>query len=390
MPTSHQSAGAVRTAGPGPAGRLGSALVRRAAPTTVREVLNSPGVPLDGSTRALMEAHFGHSLSAVRIHDDEYSGRSARAVNAAAYTFGAHVVFGAGSFRPGSEEGRRLIAHELAHVLQQASPVPPPGQILVGRSDDPAEREAEAAARALTLPEVAPTGHERPPRHGAAPHPGSNTDTKLRRRLIVDPPAAFDQIEEDFHEICPREFPAVSPGPEGIQSHCSANQNTGCGCLCDVTADPNRDYTIQVLPATVSFSSQVLADGTTATVPTSSLWPNTKGGSNPVVKLASKGSSVEFGFFKADGRAEWYTSWRILEHELCGHGRLRQTYGGGTGDRPQHDVTIDTENTIAGEHGQPARGHFADRRQGEAFYNPTGNRSRVAFYQTDGLHYEVP
>jgi hypothetical protein len=125
-------------------------------------------------------------------------------------------------------------------------------------------------------------------------------------------------------------------------------------------------------------------------VPSSTLWPNTSDGNDPDIYVESADSSIEFGFFKADGSASWYPHWRILAHELCGHGRLHQTYTGGTGNRPGHDATIDTENAIAAEHGQPARGHFADPRQGEAFYNGVGDRSKVVFYQTNGLHYEAP
>jgi hypothetical protein len=59
-------------------------------------------------------------------------------------------------------------------------------------------------------------------------------------------------------------------------------------------------------------------------------------------------------------------------------------------NRAAHDVTIDTENDIGAEHGEPARGHFADPRQGEAFYNPIGDRCKVVFYQVNGTHYEAP
>ncbi|HXR34873.1 MAG TPA: hypothetical protein VN754_02945, partial [Candidatus Binataceae bacterium] len=113
-------------------------------------------------------------------------------------------------------------------------------------------------------------------------------------------------------------------------------------------------------------------------------------GNDPDIFVETFNSTNEFGFFKADGSASWYPHWRILAHELCGHGRLHQTYSGGTGNRPGHDVTIDTENAIATEHGQPERGHFTDPRQGEAFYNPVGDRTKVVFFQVNGMHYEAP
>lgn len=85
----------------------------------VNEVLRSPGQPLDAATRAFMEPRFGHDFSRVRIHTDAAAEQSARDVNARAYTAGNHVVFAAGRFAPQTHEGRRLVAHELSHVVQQ-------------------------------------------------------------------------------------------------------------------------------------------------------------------------------------------------------------------------------------------------------------------------------
>jgi peptidoglycan/xylan/chitin deacetylase (PgdA/CDA1 family) len=164
-------------------------------PPSVHEVLRSPGQPLDGQTRTLMEASFGHSIeripvhavalgmaqsgnshseqtyereadrlaervltvgevsrrngsashwqaaaergsssntgtpftydfSQVRIHTDARAAESARSVNASAYTVGQDIVFDAGEFRPGTREGRRLLAHELTHVAQQQAGSP--------------------------------------------------------------------------------------------------------------------------------------------------------------------------------------------------------------------------------------------------------------------------
>jgi Domain of unknown function (DUF4157) len=92
----------------------------RLAPAIVREVLATPGEPLDRAARAFFEPRFGHDFSAVRIHNDSKAAESARATNALAYTVGSHVVFGAG--QPSREfEGQRMVAHELTHVVQQAA-----------------------------------------------------------------------------------------------------------------------------------------------------------------------------------------------------------------------------------------------------------------------------
>ena len=88
------------------------------APPLVHDALGTPGRPLEGADRASMEPLFGHSLAHVRVHDDARAARSARAVGALAYAVGPHVVFAAGRYAPGTREGRRLLAHEVAHTLQ--------------------------------------------------------------------------------------------------------------------------------------------------------------------------------------------------------------------------------------------------------------------------------
>jgi hypothetical protein len=91
-----------------------------AVPPIVHEVLRSPGQPLDAATRRIMEPRFGHDFSQVRVHSGRAAEQSARDVNANAYTVGHNVVFGTGRLAPGTHEGRRLIAHELTHVVQQS------------------------------------------------------------------------------------------------------------------------------------------------------------------------------------------------------------------------------------------------------------------------------
>ncbi|HTY31292.1 eCIS core domain-containing protein [Mycobacterium sp.] len=88
------------------------------APSIVHDVVSSPGQVLDGATRAFMESRFGHDFSRVRVHTSEHAARSARAVNARAYTVGQNIVFASGQFDQSSSAGRRLLAHELAHTLQ--------------------------------------------------------------------------------------------------------------------------------------------------------------------------------------------------------------------------------------------------------------------------------
>jgi hypothetical protein len=89
------------------------------APALVNEVLAEPGQPLQPAARAFFEPRFGYDFSAVRVHSDASAGRSALEINARAYTVGQHLVFGTGKLAPETDEGRRLLAHELTHVVQQ-------------------------------------------------------------------------------------------------------------------------------------------------------------------------------------------------------------------------------------------------------------------------------
>lgn len=83
------------------------------------KILRSPGQPLDSTTRDFMEPRFGHDLSSVRIHSYAQAAEAARSVQALAYTTGSDIVFGEGQYKPGTDSGRKLLAHELVHVIQQ-------------------------------------------------------------------------------------------------------------------------------------------------------------------------------------------------------------------------------------------------------------------------------
>jgi hypothetical protein len=117
-------------------------------PPIVHKVLSSPGQQLDSSTRAFMEPRFGHDFSKVRIHVDAEAENAARSVQARAYTIGRDIVFGSGAFMPDTREGTRLLAHELAHVVQQRSSGEDSlsMQIRVGESDSLQEQEADLIA----------------------------------------------------------------------------------------------------------------------------------------------------------------------------------------------------------------------------------------------------
>jgi Domain of unknown function (DUF4157) len=90
-------------------------------PASVDRVLASSGRPLEPALREDMEQRFGHDFSQVRVHAGDAAGQSAQDVNANAYTVGKNIVFGPSRFTPETYAGRRLLAHELTHVVQQSS-----------------------------------------------------------------------------------------------------------------------------------------------------------------------------------------------------------------------------------------------------------------------------
>lgn len=79
----------------------------------------SAGHPLPDSVRAFFEPRFGHDFRAVRVHTDASAAQSAASLNARAFTLGRDIVFGSREYAPGTTAGRRLLAHELTHVVQQ-------------------------------------------------------------------------------------------------------------------------------------------------------------------------------------------------------------------------------------------------------------------------------
>lgn len=130
------------------------------------------GRPLDRDTRAYFEAQFGQDFSRVRIHEDEGADASARSIQARAFTAGQNVVFRSGQFAPETEDGKRLLAHELTHVVQQ------------GYAEPMVSRKTEAHASDTPLLTAAPVMIQRddldagvagPADAGAGEHQGTFT-----------------------------------------------------------------------------------------------------------------------------------------------------------------------------------------------------------------------
>jgi len=106
------------------------------------------GQGLDSRTRGRMSEGLGDDLKDVRVHAGPDADALARSVSARAFTVGSDVFFAEGEHRPGTTEGDHLLAHELAHVVQQRG-APAGGGLTVSQPGDSLEREADSAADEL-------------------------------------------------------------------------------------------------------------------------------------------------------------------------------------------------------------------------------------------------
>jgi hypothetical protein len=145
------------------------------APAIVHDTLRSGGAPLPAEVSARMGRRFGHDFSRVLVHADARAEASADAVGARAYTVGHHIVFARGELAPATPSGERLLAHELAHTVQQdGSGSVLQRQIAVGGSDDPEEAAADHMAEAALRGDPAVVG---------APAQAMSSPLRLRRQL---------------------------------------------------------------------------------------------------------------------------------------------------------------------------------------------------------------
>lgn len=279
------------------------------SPDHVLNVISSGGRALDLQTRNFFEPRMGYDLSAVKLHTGDAAAESARRLNAQAYTIGRDIVFGGGEYRPDSEPGRHLLAHELAHVTQQNS-------------------------------------------------------NKLHRRLKVnaadsdDPTTAISMIEPMVTQLCPDFETDATTGVVRPRSGtpCPTDPNTasdyraeysavaassnplGCCCLCTMTRPWGDDWDIIVTstggPSASESEHRIRMTPTSgAGAPELRHWT-----SGPVETAATQPAVEAFG------------------HELCGHAALMKirAHEGATTDRAyddQHDSTVRVQNALAVEMG---------------------------------------
>jgi hypothetical protein len=183
------------------------------APAIVHEVLRSAGQPLDAGTRSFFEPRFQHDFGRVRVHVGGRETESAQALNALAYTVGTDIVFAASRYEPHSAAGRRLLAHELTHVVQQSDP-------LKSSSGQPAERRHGVTA-------VTPVGAVPPAVQRQAADVGMERTpvAKGRRRPMFADRAAVQQAEQTRLSILDAAINQLGPVFEAMKRQ-RANEPT--------------------------------------------------------------------------------------------------------------------------------------------------------------------
>ena len=320
-----------------------------AAPSRpVAGTLRGGGRPLSDSTRSYFEPRFGHDFSPVRVHSDAAAADAAHHLRARAFTYGRHVTFGAGQYSPGTTEGRRLLAHELTHVVQQGGGAPGAGMpqaLSIQRSADP------MIQRAMT---VDPT-HSIPLPHGVMGPPEPLTNAVERMMSTTCPAGKFQvnpgtgavtvgvngfcqpEVDDDPAFVGPLRSPAASSATP-----------VGCECLCDVV-DHARVTTVEFHPGSPSET------------------PGAQVGSGPGQGGVQTDPTVRIdprfqGQYRINGHWVDVPIHLLFSHELCGHALpgMRGTHAprrprpaGGTALNEMAAVTV--ERQIAAEGGHPQR-----------------------------------
>lgn len=300
------------------------------APASVEAALAGPGQPLEPALERHMGAEFRHDFSRVRVHCDAAATRSAEDVGAEAYTLGNDIVFGPGRYAPATRDGRRLIAHELTHVAQQAGPAGARSlrrKVAVDKPKDPIDN---------------PTGK------GLVQTNAATVENYLRTLcseggVTVDKGTGVVSLKASF---CPTPMPPNVAGPPAPAPADTAKEATGCGCLCDLIGSAN-DFTI-------------LVDDKD--------WPHTSG---RVVTTPSPNSPKLWGAATETGKTLTIDPWLVLGHELCGHAWLAEKGlpdDNATRGEGGHQETVARENKLRKEHGIEARGNFKAPFCGESFW----------------------
>ena len=304
-----------------------------AAPPSVERVLAGSGRPLEPWLREEMEQRFMHDFSSVRIHNDAEAQRSARCVNAHAYTVGDRIVFGAGRFAPQTREGQRLLAHELTHVIQQ------------GGLDNPRQHQAESNVTASTVDGGAPrlsAAHRSLQRQPCDPLTDpfceANKEGKKDEKKM-DPKTA--RVYEACPDTC-KTFPPVEIAPGAFLTLCSDEITSGSARITMSGCTPGRLGRVTLFSGAPAWQLPMSADKTCAAY--SYCTPYEQGKQKPpdtskiqIGYIQTIENAMSGGvYFKRDAAQKWAmvgNSWECLKNVRDGEaGSQEPWYGKASGN----------------------------------------------------------
>lgn len=309
-----------------------------AAPPIVHEVLTSPGQPLDPATRGFMEQRFGYDFSDVHVHTDARAAESARAVNALAYTVGQSIAFGSGQYTPGTAAGRRLLAHELTHVLQQSG-----GNGLRIQRQEPSK---EVSVTTSTTTEAVPTTSTTSttaPKETATLVP-STDPAKLSGKAWWDANEKIDPLNKKSSDI--EDLESTFQGK--VKEFKKALDDAGTSISIDTTKRPKeRAYVLHY--AWQVAKGNVQANAVPAMTGVDIVWDHgddtkSKAGAQEIVTAANVASKPSLTSNHIEGKAiDWTITWTgdLKIKEKGGTDRVIKTTplnGGDPGNTELHDV----------------------------------------------------
>lgn len=318
------------------------------------------GRPLDEGARSFFEARFGRDFGDVRVHTGERADRAAASLRARAFTVGRDVFMRSGEYRPDSRSGRRLLAHELTHVVQQTGGSGAAGDSVARRSDERVMRTLSVENPSQAVPGAFPGGVYQTNRETVQNH----LDRLCPGYAAVEGSGDVT-IDEDL--CLELDFAAASliPRPEVAGTQTPA----GCGCVCDVVHSSN-DWEIQTH----------LGGPTTGFYSTAGAYGTEPGGTGGIIKIPSPNAETVYGAVTESGERLPAEPWLLFAHELCGHAWLADRgrepnrnpprWGRGGGG---HEATVERENQIRREHGIPERGDYRDPYCGESYSVENGS-----------------
>ncbi len=333
-------------------------------PSMLHDVLTSPGHPLDQPTREFMESRFAYNFSHVRVHTDTKSYNSAKMVNAQAYTVGSNIVFGKGNYSSTTSAGRKLLAHELTHVVQQRGikGASNKTRITVSKPTDATEHEADTIANQVVSGEVQRNANQASQLDSGL-HRDSNkmnikqsiSSPQLSGKWIVDDPAKVqvsggakneDLLKDAFSDICNTTRLVSRGGDRRLEltgATPATNRTEGCGCLQIIETDVNNF--IARRPSFLKAMPKIGLDvnGWSFTSPSPG---------RPEVRVRHPEDPFGWGYWSGADQRKQKEFFRTVAHEVCGHMSAEiQGSASGRGSTRGHNEAIIRENKIAAEHG---------------------------------------